>query len=459
MNIEKNVHEGDDIERKEMKREGAEAFAASEILSELFDNTKTEDSVEGCVESVSGADQTKDNTDESTEPCDSGEETIDIDASEGDTVLLGAVSDTAAPSHDTDTAPYTSSASISECDNNEECEQCKTFDAMPEDENTPVADDILKNAEKAVSDKETAESGEEDTQDNAQTLTAQDLSVSEDNETNRSDEQLQIPLGFENMAVVEHEDTTPCHENDTEQSKSKGSLEENENREEVLTREHFYHETQDPIHTENIVPTPTLELKESSSKNDDQNEQLSIFDIKAQTGEPAGKRFICAAFDFFELFAFTLAVVVILLSFVFRHSVVDGDSMLGTLKNGEHLIISDLFYSPERGDIIVFEDHATGFKKPLIKRIIAVGGDEIRISGKKVYLNGELLEEDYVYVDGYLNDASVVLVVPEGELFVMGDHRNESSDSRVFGTISEDSVIGRVILRFYPFDTFGRIGN
>ena len=71
----------------------------------------------------------------------------------------------------------------------------------------------------------------------------------------------------------------------------------------------------------------------------------------------------------------------------------------------------------------------------------------------------ELLEEDYVYVDGYLNDASVVLVVPEGELFVMGDHRNESSDSRVFGTISEDSVIGRVILRFYPFDTFGRIDN
>ncbi|MBR5242224.1 MAG: signal peptidase I, partial [Clostridia bacterium] len=189
----------------------------------------------------------------------------------------------------------------------------------------------------------------------------------------------------------------------------------------------------------------------------DSSEQLSIFDIKAQAGEPKGKKLIGNIFDFLELFVFTLAVVVLLLSFFFRHSVVDGDSMLGTLHNGEHLIISDLFYSPSRGDIVVFEDHSTGFKKPLIKRIIGVGGDEIRISGKKVYLNGELLEEDYVYVDGYQNDASIVLVVPEGELFVMGDHRNESSDSRMFGTIPEDAIIGRVVLRFYPFDKFGAV--
>ena len=175
--------------------------------------------------------------------------------------------------------------------------------------------------------------------------------------------------------------------------------------------------------------------------------------------DPEHPRGIDAIFDFVELLIFSLVAVLLATTFIFRHSVVEGPSMENTLFGGEHLIISDLFYTPERGDIIVFEDHATGFKKPLIKRIIAVGGDEIRISGKKVYLNGELLEEDYVYVDGYLNDASVVLVVPEGELFVMGDHRNESSDSRVFGTISEDSVIGRVILRFYPFDTFGRIGN
>ena len=182
-------------------------------------------------------------------------------------------------------------------------------------------------------------------------------------------------------------------------------------------------------------------------------------------------------FDFIELFVFTLAAVLLITTFLFRHSVVEGDSMLGTLHDGEALIISDLFYEPERGDIVVVEDFSTVLKKPIIKRVIAIGGDTVRITKTAVYVNGEKLIEPYVFTDGLTyyydvypslpllnNDTLVVepgeyyeLTVPEGELFVMGDHRNLSTDSRDIGTVDEDAVLGRALLRFYPFDKFGKV--
>ena len=182
-------------------------------------------------------------------------------------------------------------------------------------------------------------------------------------------------------------------------------------------------------------------------------------------------------FDFIELFVFTLAAVLLITTFLFRHSVVEGDSMLGTLHDGEALIISDLFYEPERGDIVVVEDFSTVLKKPIIKRVIAIGGDTVRITKTAVYVNGEELIEPYVFTDGLTyyydvypslpllnNDTLVVepgeyyeLTVPEGELFVMGDHRNLSTDSRDIGTVDEDAVLGRALLRFYPFDKFGKV--
>ena len=163
-------------------------------------------------------------------------------------------------------------------------------------------------------------------------------------------------------------------------------------------------------------------------------------------------------FNFTELLVFTLAAVVLLLSFVFRHAEVIGNSMDTTLANGEHLIISDLFYTPERGDIIVFEDHSTIYKKPLIKRVIAVGGDHIRIKNGVVHLNGALLDESE-YIGDVYTMGNVDMIVPEGEVFVMGDNRGASDDSRnnLIGTIDEDAILGKVILRFFPFDSFGSV--
>ncbi len=171
---------------------------------------------------------------------------------------------------------------------------------------------------------------------------------------------------------------------------------------------------------------------------------------------PEKPRKIDSLFDFVELFVFTLLAVMLLTSFFFRNSIVDGDSMNGTLIDGEHLIITDVFYTPERGDIIVFEDFTIDTTDPLVKRVIAVGGDMIRVTGGKVYVNEELVTEAYVSSLEVRKEVPL-MTVPEGEVFVMGDNRANSHDSRDFGTVSEDSILGKVVLRFYPFDKFGKV--
>lgn len=171
---------------------------------------------------------------------------------------------------------------------------------------------------------------------------------------------------------------------------------------------------------------------------------------------PEKPRKIDSVFDFVELFVFTLLAVMVLTSFFFRNSIVDGNSMNGTLKDGEHLIITDVFYTPERGDIIVFEDFTIDTTEPLVKRVIAVEGDMIRVTGGKVYVNEELIAEPYVSSLETRKDVPL-MTVPEGEVFVMGDNRGDSHDSRDFGTVSVDSILGKVILRFYPFDKFGKV--
>ena len=193
-------------------------------------------------------------------------------------------------------------------------------------------------------------------------------------------------------------------------------------------------------------------------------------------------------FDFLELFVFTLVAVLVLTTFVFRHSIVDGGSMERTLFDGEHLIISDFFYTPSRGDIIVFQDYSKAeysqsLAKPLVKRVIAIGGDTVRVyRDGRVYVNDlttPLDESDYTYnsslyynaigsyADRYIPNFEyypsqdypdyIECTVPEGEVFVMGDHRDGSTDSRDFGTVSTETILGRVLLRFYPFESFGKV--
>ncbi len=200
-------------------------------------------------------------------------------------------------------------------------------------------------------------------------------------------------------------------------------------------------------------PEETLEnAPEPEKEEEDDETELPPYN-------PDKPRRIDARFDLVELFIITLAIVMIISSFFFRHTVVDGASMEKTLYDREHLIISDVFYTPKRGDIIVFADYTTSVKKNLVKRVIAIEGDKVKITRDgEVMVNGKVLDEDYVNIDkpGYTY-RPLEITVPAGELFVMGDHRNESIDSRdpYVGTISEDAVLGRVLIRIFPFREFG----
>ena len=147
-------------------------------------------------------------------------------------------------------------------------------------------------------------------------------------------------------------------------------------------------------------------------------------------------------------------VVLALILFVAINAVsarvrVDGQSMLPTLKNGEFVLVNRLAYrvgEPARGDIIVFRS-TTQLDLDLIKRIIGVPGDRVRVSDGQVVINGSVLQEPYINAEPrYDGDWSV----PEQYLFVLGDNRNDSSDSHAWGLLPLQNVIGKAVLIYWP---------
>ena len=225
------------------------------------------------------------------------------------------------------------------------------------------------------------------------------------------------------------------------------------------------------------IPAPDFNLGDTGTKQSDRF-QLSIdFNGEEESTEvsetvderkydPDNPRIIDWVFDIAEMFVLVLAAVLILTSFIFKHSVVEGGSMNKTLDDGDHLIISDMFYTPDYGDIIVFEDYSKddNYKKAVIKRVIALPGDTVEIkegaSGNtlEIYVNGQLVEENYAYYMQNIQPTTYgPITVGEGQVYVLGDNRYNSTDSRHVGTISIDSILGKVILRIYPFDKFGTV--
>ncbi len=166
-------------------------------------------------------------------------------------------------------------------------------------------------------------------------------------------------------------------------------------------------------------------------------------------------------FDWIELFMIYFCIGVLLILCVFRHSPVIGGSMENTLHEGDLLIVSELPYTPKCGDVIVCQSESYGLEKPLVKRVIAVAGQEVSIDYETwtVTVDGQKLDESYVkFEEGKLMRPSDYLegtfTVPEGSLFVMGDNRNNSADSRnsSVGFIDERYVLGKVKLKLYPLN-------
>ncbi len=180
--------------------------------------------------------------------------------------------------------------------------------------------------------------------------------------------------------------------------------------------------------------------------------------------------FAASMYDFVEMFVLAVVFVILLLTLFFRLCRVDGPSMNKTLQDGEPLIVSDLFYTPKSGDIIVFhqtngERETTSplnrFNEPIVKRVIATGGQYIKLdyAAKKVYVSddetfeeSDVIDESYAYFSGDTWRQSSTVTeyhVPEGYLFVMGDNRNNSADSRYpeVGFVDERRVLGRVLFK------------
>ncbi len=161
---------------------------------------------------------------------------------------------------------------------------------------------------------------------------------------------------------------------------------------------------------------------------------------------------------------FTSLALAMVITLIVQPTIVSGKSMDPTLENKDYLFLNKLAYkaeSPKRGDIIVFKtdliDKKSNKKKDLVKRVIALPGEHILIKNSEVYINNKYLDESYI--NDVYTEGDIDIVVPENHIFVMGDNRPDSLDSRNqnIGTISLDDVIGKVVIRAYPFDKIGKI--
>lgn len=160
-----------------------------------------------------------------------------------------------------------------------------------------------------------------------------------------------------------------------------------------------------------------------------------------------------------KLIVTAFIIAFILKTFIFQIAYVKGPSMEPTLYEGQILIVSKLNYrlgAPKRGDIVVLNDNLE--HKDLIKRVIGLPGENVDIKDGFVYINGELLEEDYISVPTYENgfEASEV---PENKYFVLGDNRPESRDSRSssLGFVKRENIMGKAVFRLWPLNKLGTI--
>lgn len=166
-------------------------------------------------------------------------------------------------------------------------------------------------------------------------------------------------------------------------------------------------------------------------------------------------------YEWIQCLMTALMACVLLFVFFLRTIGVVGDSMTNTLHEGDRIIISNLFYTPEQGDIVVLRKE-TFREQAIVKRVIATEGQTIKIDFDRgiVYVDGKELNEPYIREPTYAKlDFSGEATVPEGCVFVMGDNRNGSTDSRDdrIGFVDTRCILGRALFRVYPMDVFGKI--
>lgn len=178
------------------------------------------------------------------------------------------------------------------------------------------------------------------------------------------------------------------------------------------------------------------------------------------------KKFIAGIFNFLQSIVVVMAIMVMIYLFVMSPQEISGDSMFPTFENGEYILTNKVEYKlhePRRGDVVVFRS-PTNKDIDYIKRIIAIPGDTISLKNGKFYVNGEVLEETYLppylytFAGSFLKE-NTEITVPPGYYFVSGDNRPHSLDSREFGLVPKEDIIGKAFVRYWPFERAGIIRN
>lgn len=166
--------------------------------------------------------------------------------------------------------------------------------------------------------------------------------------------------------------------------------------------------------------------------------------------------------EFIQTLVVFAAIGTAIYLFIAQPHKVSGASMFPNFKDGDYIITDKVSYkigNPERGDIVVFHN-PNEESQDFIKRVIGVPGDRVKVESGRVYVNDKLLTEPYLQTEvvtnpgAFLQDGSEV-IVPEGRFLVFGDNRLLSSDSRAWGFITKEEIIGKVFLRYWPQDAIG----
>ena len=195
------------------------------------------------------------------------------------------------------------------------------------------------------------------------------------------------------------------------------------------------------------------------------NEELEM-NTQIQENEPVPEKRTLAQtlVDFVSVIASSIVAIMIIFTFVFRIVGVSGPSMMETLQDGDWLIVSAFITEPERGDIVIITQ-PNAFNEPIVKRVIAIEGDTIDIDFENatVKINGKIINEPYLGSPTSIDEGAwqYPITLKEGQVFVMGDNRMHSSDSRSpdIGLIEEHYILGQVLMRFSPITEIKFFGD
>ena len=177
--------------------------------------------------------------------------------------------------------------------------------------------------------------------------------------------------------------------------------------------------------------------------------------------EPVSSAGVCGVYDILRSVFVSASVLILIITFLLTMVIVDGNSMQHTLESGDKIIVTKMAYTPKDGDIVVVGKSEEGYSKPIVKRVIATPGQtlEIDFENQKVIVDGKVLDEPYVSSETIPGTAEIPEVIPDGYVFVMGDNRYISMDSRYneIGLVNVNDIVGKVTFVLFPFERFGFI--